>query len=418
MSKKGKKADKGGAGPKNTVASSDRAVLEIFSPDGLPGGLVALNEAAAWSISAIAACVNLIAGAISSMPANVLGRNRDDWTLTRINDDPVWWILNEEMTPRWSAAAGWEYLIGSLLLLGDAFARIWRDPNGRVLGIEPLHPSRVRVIVSRNGQRLIYEVQPDPTITTPEPGQRAVILDQDDVIHITGAGFDGVRSPSPLRHALRMSGAVAYATQDFSARFFANQARPDYAIVAPAGARWSEADKTRLGAEIDARHRGVNAHRPMLMSGGADIKFLSLPLEDLQLIATRQFQIEEIARAYGVPPFMIGHNEKTTSWGSGVEQMGTAFVRYTLSRHLTKIHNELNRKLFRTYAKVVEFDTFELERADMKSMFTAFRMAIGRAGEPGFLSVDEVRAYLNRGKAPADINKGTGNAKPAQPAQP
>jgi phage portal protein BeeE len=52
--------------------------------------------------------------------------------------------------------------------------------------------------------------------------------------------------------------------------------------------------------------------------------------EEMQLLETRQFQIEEVARIYGVPPFMIGHNEKTTSWGSGVEAMGKAFVRYAL----------------------------------------------------------------------------------------
>jgi HK97 family phage portal protein len=115
----------------------------------------------------------------------------------------------------------------------------------------------------------------------------------------------------------------------------------------------------------------------------------------MQLLQTRQFAIEEIARIYGIPPFMIGHNEKTTSWGSGVEAMGTGFVRYALRQHLNKIENEVNRKLFRTASKVAQFDTTELERADTKSMFESMRIAIGRSGEPGFLTINEARARLS-----------------------
>jgi hypothetical protein len=71
--------------------------------------------------------------------------------------------------------------------------------------------------------------------------------------------------------------------------------------------------------------------------------------------------------------------------------MGTGFVRFTLRQHLNKFQNEINRKFFRTAVKFAEFDTFELERADMKSLFESFRVAIGRAGEPGFMTTDEVR---------------------------
>src|SRR3546814_10206626 len=92
---------------------------------------------------------------------------------------------------------------------------------------------------------------------------------------------------------------------------------------------------------------------------------------------------------------MIGHNEKTTSWGSGVAEMGTGFVRYVLRPHLNAFQNEINRKFFRTAGRLAEFDTFELERADLKTLFETFRMALGRAGEPGFLSANEVRRLIN-----------------------
>jgi HK97 family phage portal protein len=155
----------------------------------------------------------------------------------------------------------------------------------------------------------------------------------------------------------------------------------------------------------------------MILTGGMDIKVLTMPLEDMQLLETRKFQIEEIARVYGIPPFMLGHNEKTTSWGSGIEAMGIGFVRYSLRQDLNKFTGEINRKFFRSARRVVDFDTTELERADTKSLFESFRIAVGRAGEPGFMTTEEVRDRLNLKRVPdGTLNPGVTDAQPAPPA--
>ena len=69
--------------------------------------------------------------------------------------------------------------------------------------------------------------------------------------------------------------------------------------------------------------------------------------EDAQLIESRQFSVIDICRFFGVPPVMIGETEKTSSWGSGVEQMARWFTTFTLNDHLTAIEQELEAKLFR-----------------------------------------------------------------------
>ena len=119
---------------------------------------------------------------------------------------------------------------------------------------------------------------------------------------------------------------------------------------------------------------------------------------------------EEVARAFGVQPFMIGHTEKTSSWGTGVEAMGAGFVRYTLRDHLNAFQNEINRKFFSKPDRMAEFDTMELERGDMKSMFEAVRIALGRAGEPAFVSLEEARTLLRLPR------KMTGTVPEAAPA--
>lgn len=358
------------------------------------GKLPAPTERTALTVSAIYASINLIAGAIAALPVNIYRVNITNGERDRIHDDDLHWVFNEQMSPRWTAASGWEFLCQSLLLHGDAFAVIGRGAGGAPQTLTPVHPQRVTVGAWPDGSRLVYAIEPEVIV-----GKNAgrIVYDQDDVLHVPGFGFDGLRGLSPLRHALRMTGASAIAMQDFAANFFANSARPDYALVTDQG--FSPEGVADLREEIDAKHKGTaNSHRPMLLHGGLKFQAITLPMKDMELVAQRQFQIEEVARIYGVPPFMIGHNEKTTSWGSGVEAMAVGFVRFTLRQHLNKFSNEINRKLFRTASRVAEFDTTELERADTKSLFESLRIAVGRAGEPQIISQNEARAVLRMKK--------------------
>jgi len=373
------------------------------------------SEKTAFTVSAIYACVNLYAGAIASLVKHIY-RVQPDGERDRSLTDPLWWVLNEEMTPRWSAANGWEFLIQSLLLHGDGFARIIRDRQAMPIGLKPMHPTSVEVVLNTATDRLVYAWTPNQSDGS--AGQR-VVMDQDDVVHLAGFGFDGLRGMSPLRYSLREAGSVAMSAQKYSNAFFANSARPDFALRTEQ--KLSQESIENLRSQLADQHQGVErSFKPMVLQGGLDIKTITMPVTDIQLIETRQFQIEEIARIYGVPPFMIGYNEKTTSWGSGVEAMGTGFVRFSLRQHLNKIETELNRKLFRTAAKRIEFDTFDLERADMKSMFEAFRIGIGRAGEPGFISVEEARMRLNMKRRPdGTLTAGASDApQPVEPTAP
>jgi phage portal protein BeeE len=87
---------------------------------------------------------------------------------------------------------------------------------------------------------------------------------------------------------------------------------------------------------------------------------------------------------------------KTTSWGSGVEQQGIGFVKYTLRRHLTPIEQEFNRKLWPNREKYfVEYNTAALERGDFKTRMEGYRIALGRAGERPWIKVDEIRRVEN-----------------------
>ena len=113
------------------------------------------------------------------------------------------------------------------------------------------------------------------------------------------------------------------------------------------------------------------------------------------MLESRGFSVEEVCRWFRVPPFMVGHAEKSTSWGTGIEQQSIGFVKYTLARHLVKFEQEINRKCFRTARNFAEFQTSGLERGDYKARNEGYRIALGRAGEPAWMTINEVRKLEN-----------------------
>lgn len=373
----------------------------------------AVTERTAMSISAVYSCVALIGGAIASMPLAIYRRTADGRERT---DHSVWWLLNEEPCACMSSAVMWEYLAWSLLLHGDAFAVLKRRAD-KVVGIEPAHP--LCVSVTEEDGTLFYAVADRGVVTA---------YHQDDVLHIPGLGFDGRRGMSPLRYAARQAFGTALAADEYSARFFSNGARPDYVVSIPGKMDKPAADLFR--ESWMARYAGThNSHVPAILSGGGDVKALGLSPEDAQLIQTRQYNASDIARFYGVPPHMIGLVDKTTSWGTGIEQQSIGFIKYTLQRHLVKIEQEINRKVFRrSPVFFAEFVTAGLERGDYKSRNEGYRIAIGRAGEPGWMTINEVRRLdnlppiaggdaLNPGKPPAPKSpEGNGNEPASPPA--
>lgn len=377
--------------PRNDATMSMSEFAEFVSGAAV-GSSTRVTERTAMNIATVYACVNLIGGAISSMPLNFY-RNKDGRREKYTPDE--WWMLNEQMCPAWGAATGWEFGVQSLLLRGDGFMRIQRASrlSSKIVGFEPLHPRTVEVRAVDFGteERRAYDIDPQPARNG--RGQR-ITLDQDDVLHFPGPGFDGLRGMSQISSVLRNTGAIALSSDEYTAAFFRNSARPDFALQTEANLKSGQIQEIK--DQIAEAHQGVTrAWRPMILHGGLKIEPITMTAEDAQLVAIRGQAVEEICRAMGVPPFMVGHTEKTTSWGSGVEQMSIGFIKYTLQRHLVKIEQEINRKLFFTSRNFCEFLTAGLERGDLKTRMDAYRVALGRAGEQPWMSYEEVRELEN-----------------------
>ena len=337
-----------------------------------------VSEARARAISAVTACVNIIAGSIAGLPVHVYRRDKEG-NRARVDDD-IWWLLNERAAPDWSAFAFWERMVSSRLLRGDAYAAMIRGVGGRVTALVPVHPDDAE----KRGN--LYRMK--------LPGDlESRVFEDADVLHIPGVGYDGTRSLSPLQYELRYSAGIAATTDDLSDSYFSNGMRQDVVLEVPNN--MSEDSQKLLRDSFVSRHSGTAPRVPIVASGGLKVHPITLTAEDSELLEARRFQIEDICRAMGVPPHMVGATDKTTSWGTGIEQMSIGFVKYTLMRHISAFEQEMNHKFFRRAGKFIEFSTGGLERGDMKTRFESYRIALGRAGESPWTTVDEIRRLEN-----------------------
>lgn len=371
----------------STMRTSGGGFVQVGGAAGT--GLPIVNESTALGVSAINACVKLLAGSVSVLPMNIYSMDFNTGAKQQVYNQDLWWILNEQFHPQWAASAGWDHLMRSRLYHGDAYLIIERNGAGMVTGLRPISRSRM-ITYEMENRRLVYGVLPEAR----SMDSQVYYYDQDDIIHVPGDGFDGIQSPSVLQFELRGAAAAALAAQDWSGRFFANGLMPGFALEFPEQPTAEAVEDLRQ--RIQDNYGGVrNVGKPLLLFGGAKANELSVTPDDAQLLESRKFQVEEIARIYGVPPFMIGQTEKTTSWGSGVEAMGSGFVRYTLRKHLHAITNEFNRKLFTRGNLFCEFDTSDLERPSFKDFTESLRAGLGRAGERPIFTQNEARARFN-----------------------
>jgi HK97 family phage portal protein len=367
----------------SNVTYSD-AVMESF---GVAASGTTVSATTAMRVSAVAACVAKISGAIVNMPIHEYRLSGGDIP-ERLPRSDLWYLLNEQPSEQYTAASWWEGVSMAQLLRGDAYTLIRRSLNGAFREFLPLPWGAVSPIRDFASGGVRYYVNlPSHGIST--------WFDPSDILHFPGLGFDDatMHSMSVIQYGARNAIGNALAMDEYSGKFFEGGAHPSIVLTAPH--KMSPEQVGDLQAAFSRKYAGLaNAHRlPLVLTEGIVAKELSLSAEDAQLLEARKFQVLDVARAFGVPGFMINESTGATSWGSGIESIGRAFVQYTLQTWLRKIEQELNRKLYpRNGGRFVEFYRDALYEGDIKAQGDYFRSALGGPGAgDAHMTVNEVR---------------------------
>jgi len=385
-----------------TVTSSDRdGMLALFQPILSSAG-VPVTDQTAMQVSTVYACLSKLAGSITQLPIHEYGVGLDGQR-ERLSPTVIWWLLNESPDDAWTAASWKEWIVRCVFLRGDQHTEILRK-GAAVAGLRVHHPDNVRPY--RVGSRIMYDC------VDPYTG-KAYGVEQDDMLHFTGLGYDGLRSLSAIGYAARQAVGNSLAAANFAGRTLGEGAMPQIALQYPNKMAPDQADLLRKS--FVATYGGSGGRKlPLVLTEGATAKELSISPADLELMSLRNFEKADICEALGVPPILIGNSEKASSWGTGIEQIVLGFVIFTIKPHLTRWGEELNRKLYKRAGRFVEFELDALLGGDSKAQAEFFRAALGGPGTGnGWMRINEVRKLKNLPPVPGGDELFRAQSQPA-----
>lgn len=332
---------------------------------------VSVTPEKAMKFSAVYRAVALLSGTGASLPIHGYDRNQDRKRVTV----PLLENPHPEMTP----FEFWELMWTYALLIGNAAAQKIHNSSGHVIQLWPIHPTRIKYGRASDGTK-VFEV-------TGDDGQHHALTSQ-EIFHVPGLGYDGIQGLSVVECARQAIG-LGIAAESFGARFFGKGAMLSGVLTTDQPLDQEKADrlKDRWQKKIGGLDR---AHEIAVLDRGAKFQPVSVPARDAQFLESRKFQVTEVARWFGVPPHMLYDVERSTSWGSGIEQQGLGFLIYTLRPWLTRFAQRINRELVRpnVYAEHV---TEALLQTDIKTRYAAY--ATGR--QWGWLTVNDIHKKEN-----------------------
>ncbi|MFC0633284.1 phage portal protein [Brevundimonas balnearis] len=339
-----------------------------------------VSESSVLALSAAWACVNLLAGTIASLPLMVY-RTSADGRREPARDHPLYRVLHDSPNYDQTAMDFWEGGVAALELRGNMHARVERSGD-RVIA---LHPVSATVRREANGGLRYRFTEEGKTYDEP----------QERMLHVRGFGGSPLGGLSTLAYGRQIFG-LSSAVNTAAATTFAQGVRPSLILTAPADKTLGEAVRVPLEKALQEKHAGaMNAGRPMLLEGGLTPHQVSFSPEDAQMLQSRAFSVEEVARLFGVPPHMIGHTEKSTSWGTGLEQQTLAFQKFTLRKRLKRIEQALEKQLLsaadRAAGVRIEFNLEGLLRGDSAGRATFYKDMTAM----GAMTINEVRALEN-----------------------
>jgi HK97 family phage portal protein len=339
--------------------------IEVLNQSG-----TVVNNDTVFKVNAIYSAIALISDTISTLPIDAYIRR--DGARFAFRPRPAW-VQQPDIDTTKEAFYG--SLIVSMLLDGNGFVRVFKDSNGRIINMTVVNPAKVEI--KRNGLgRVMYHYQGES-----QP------LNKEEMLHIP----DVVR-PGELRGisrvtALKDNFGLAIALESYAARFFGQGATTNGIIEFPGNLTGEQAKN--LVDSFDARHKGFRkSHKTGVLSGGA--KFVNTQVENdkAQFIDSRRMAVEDVARAFNIPPHLLGLPGTNTY--SSVEQNNIAFVTHTLRPLVQKLETAFSPLLATEQGGATAFIKLTLDgllRGDANSRFTAYSTGL----QAGYLTINDIR---------------------------
>lgn len=340
------------------------------------------------------ACVKVISETLSSLPF-ILYERVGDGGKTRAVNHPLYKLMHDGPNEYMTSYEYREIMSTHLNLNGNHYSQKVRG-NGGIKELIPLNPSKMKVEQTNVG--IVYTY-------TYEDGKHEEFR-PDQIWHIklmpiscshNANAPEGILGVSPITMAKETLGS-ALAADEYGARYFANNATIGLNFQFPG--KLSDNAKAWLKETLSEYSKLENKFKPLITEEGGKIEQLGISNSDSQFLESRNFNVEEIARIFRVPPILLGHPTNTMTYASA-EQIFLSFGKFTILPWCRRIEHSANRYLLSPKDREKYFFEFNLEgllRADTKTRYEAY----ASARQWGWMNPNEIRKLENMDPLPDD----------------
>jgi HK97 family phage portal protein len=357
-------------------------VKDFLSGDDIDRQDITINSTTAMKYTAVFSCVRVLSETLASTPIKIYKTNAKG-ERESVKDINLYDILHNKPNEEMSPFNFKEMMMTNLNLGGNTVCEKLVNKKGDLVGLYPYKWQNVTIERSKTTNKLEY-------IIKGEKGTEKT-LRRDQVFHIPGLSFDGIVGLSPIEYVSKAIG-LGLSYESFGVNFYKNGANPSIALQYPNAL--DDVAFERLKKEFAKAYQGLaNTGKPLILEDGATVKEMTIKPVDAQLLESKRFQLEDIARIYRVPLHLIQDLERATF--SNIEHQSLNFATYTMLPWFQRWEENINMQLLtpqqRAEGYYAEFCINNLLRADAKSRAEAYRE--GRLN--GWMSINDVRKLEN-----------------------
>ena len=344
------------------------SLLNVFGGTPTDSG-VSVSEMSAFGVATFWRCAMTLAGLVAGFPLKVYEADDKAEIPAPALSHPASGTAYEQ----------WETVMLHLLAWGNAYMQKVRNGLGKVVDLVPIHPARVRIDIVA-GHKVFVVTNP---AGAPTPYTTA------EIMHIPGPSVDGIKGLGVVAMA-RQSIGIGMAADAMAAKLFGNGSLISGMLTTDRVLKPDEAQALKQRWK-DTIAGSSHAHDVAVMGAGTKFQPLSMSPTDSQFLQSRQWQALEICRWFGMPPHLAMLVDKSTSWGTGIEQQNIGLLKFTVRPWTYRIEQRVTLEIVGPDSQYAEFETDDLLKADTPTRYAAYQSAI----MTGWMTRNEARRREN-----------------------
>ncbi len=335
-----------------------------------------INAKNALQTTAVFACVRLLSESIASLPLFLYRKTKAG--KEKATDLPLYGVLHDVPNPEADSFQFWQAFVANMLIYGRGYAEIVRNNAGQIVQLWNITSPYVRIQRNQNTQELEYVVTPS--------GKEQFILRKDQIFRVDWFSMDALNAFKPLELAQNAIG-LGEAAEEFASNYFKNGANVGGIIEYPGVMEGDQLEQYKKDTKKE--YSGLsNAARLLFLEQGSKFQKVTDSPQESQMLETRKFQVEEVARFYNVPLHMIGDLDHATF--SNIEQMSLNFVIYSLRPYLVRIERAVVAQLLTPLDRQTLFTKFSVD-ALLRGSYLTRMQGYAQARQNGWMNANEIR---------------------------